>query len=340
MNFAHPWAALAVAAVALAAWRMLRRARLTAVRFSAFARLGAPRRSWRTVASALSPYLYLAGLLALVVAAMRPRQPDGAFSSTRGEDAIGIVMTVDVSGSMMALDLKPDGVRFSDEWTRLAVVKRKFAEFIDLRPDDRIALVTFGGYAARLSPLTADHAALTNLLAAVRVPQGREEQMTAIGDGLMNSLALFENCPLKSRIVILLSDGVSNFGDVKPDEAAKFAVRMGVKVYTIGVGTAARRTPFFADDPFVGRTIQYADTSFNESQLAAIAEQTGGCYFAVNDRKGLDRALAEIDRLEKTEIDPGTVIGWHEWFVWPLAAGVALTLLATCLSMAARRRPC
>lgn len=340
MTFAHPWAALASVAVALAAWRLLRRARRTALRFSAFARLGAPRRSWRTAASALAPYLYIAGLLALVLAAMRPRLPDGALGAARGADAIGIVMTVDVSGSMKALDLKPEGERFTDYWTRLSVVKRKFAEFIELRPDDRIALVTFGGYASRLSPLTADHAALTNLLAAVGVPQGREEQMTAIGDGLMNALALFEKCPLKSRIVILLSDGVSNFGDVKPDDAAKFAVRMGVKVYTIGVGTASRRTPFIEDVPLFGPMVQYADTSFDESQLVAIAEQTGGSYFAVNDRQGLDRALSEIDRLEKTEVDPGEVIGWRELFFWPLAAGALLTLLAASLSMAASRRVC
>jgi Ca-activated chloride channel family protein len=329
-----------------AAWRLLRRARRSGIRYSAIARLPAKTAGWRAKVAALTPYMMIAGLALMVVAAARPRSP--LAHERKSVDAIAIVMTVDVSGSMDALDLTPKGEKFSRETTRLAVVKKLFAEFVDQRPDDLIGLVTFGGYAATRSPLTADHDALLNVLKGVEIPpvaldaQGRQigegEQMTAIGDGLATALARLKDAKPKSKIVILLSDGVSNTGAVEPDEAAKAAAGRGVKVYAIGVGTKAGRTPIFGRDFFGRQTIQYADMTFDERQLKSIADMTGGTYFSVNDRDSLEKALEEIDQLETTRLEADAYDRWAEHFTFFLLSGAFLVLLAVSLSMSAARR--
>ena len=346
MNFANPWFLLLGLPLAFAAWRLLRRGRKSGIRFSAVGRLPANAAGWRAKVAAASPFLLLAGLALLVVAVARPRSP--LARESKSVDAIAIAMTVDVSGSMDALDLTPPGERPSRETTRLAVVKKLFAEFVSKRPDDLIGLVTFGGYAATRSPLTADHEALLNVLKGVQIPSialdaegrviSREEQWTAIGDGLATALARLKDAKPKSKIVILLSDGVSNTGAVEPDEAAAAAAKMGVKVYSIGVGTKARRTPIIGRDLFGRETVQYADMTFDEKQLKSIAKKTGGTYFPVNDRKSLQAALDEIDKLETTELEAMAYDRWEEHFVAFLLAGALMVFFAVSLSMAATRR--
>ena len=347
MSFANPWTlAAALPLLCLAGWRLLRRGRKSGVRFSAVSRIPSAAAGWRAKVAAASPAVLLAGLALLAVAAARPRSP--LAHGARSVDAIAIVMTVDVSGSMDALDLTPPGERFSRETTRLAVVKKLFAKFVEKRPDDLIGLVTFGGYAATRSPLTADHEALLNVLKGVEIPsiavddQGRaiaeDEQMTAVGDGLATALARLKDARPKSKVVILLSDGVSNTGAVEPDEAAAAAAKMGVKVYSIGVGTRAARTPFFGRDFFGRQGVTYADTTFDEKQLKSIAKTTGGTYFAVNDKAALEKALDEISELETTRIDSDTYERWNEHFAPFLAAGALLVLAAVSLSMHAARR--
>ena len=345
MSFATPWALLALLPVAFAAWRLLRRGRRSGIRFSAMSRLPSRAAGWRAKTAALSPFILLAGLAALVVAAARPRTP--LAHERRSVDAIAIAMAVDVSRSMEALDLTPPGEKFSKDTTRLAVVKKLFAEFVEKRPDDLIGLVTFGGYAATRSPRTADHEVL-NVLKGVEIPsvaideQGRpiarDEQMTAIGDGLATALARLKDAKPKSKIAILLSDGVSNTGAVEPDEAAAAAAKMGVKVYSIGVGTKARHTPIFGTDFFGRRVVQYADMTFDEGQLRSIADKTGGRYFGVSDRDSLESALEEIDQLEKTELEADAWDRWDEHFALPLLFGALLVFAAVSLSMAAARR--
>lgn len=346
MKFASPMMLFLAIPLAFAAWRLLRRARRSGLRFSAIGRLPSKTAGWRAKVAAATPFVMLAGLAMLIVAAARPRTP--LAREKKSVDAIAIAMTVDVSGSMDALDLTPKGVQYSRETTRLAVVKKLFAEFVEKRPDDLIGLVTFGGYAATRSPLTADHEALLNVLKGVEIPsvaldaQGRaiaqDEQMTAIGDGLATALARLKDAKPKSKIVILLSDGVSNTGAVEPDEAAKAAAKMGVKVYAIGVGTRSRNTPIFGRD-FFGRTvIQHADMTFDEHQLKSIASATGGTYFPVNDRDSLESALEEIDQLETTKLDADAYDRWNEHFVPFLVLGALLVLAAVSLSMSAARR--
>ncbi len=346
MSFAYPLAFVALAPLLFAAWRLFRRGRRGGIRFSAFGRLPPASAGWRARVAAFAPVLLVAGLLLLVFALARPRRP--LAHGTRTVDAIAIVMAVDVSGSMEALDLTPKGESFSKETTRLAIVKRLFAQFVERRPDDLIGLVTFGGYAATRAPLTADHEALLHVLKGVEVPaiafdaQGQaisgDEQMTAVGDGLATALARLKEAGLKSKIVILLSDGVSNTGAVEPEEAAEAAQKMGVKVYAIGVGTASRQTPFMGRTIFGRPAIQYADTTFDEKQLKAIAKTTGGRYFAVNDKAALEKALDEISTLETTTIESDVYDRWTEFFPPLLAAGSLFVFLAVTLSMASARR--
>jgi len=346
MTFANPWMFLLALPLAFAAWRLLRRANRSGIRFSATGRLPARAAGWRAKLAAATPYILLAGLALMVVALACPRSP--LAHGTRSVNAIAIAMTVDVSGSMDALDLTPKGERFSRQTTRLAVVKKLFAEFVEKRPDDLIGLVTFGGYANTPCPLTADHPALLNVLKGVEIPpialdaQGRpiagDEQMTAVGDGLAMALKRLKGVKPTTKIVILLSDGVSNTGAVEPDIAAQVAARMGVKVYAIGVGTRARRTPIFGRDFFGRESVQYADMTFDEKQLKTIAATTGGKYFAVNDRDSLEEALEEIDKLETTELEADVYDRWDEHFAWPLLTGAVLVLLAVSLSMCACRR--
>lgn len=346
MSFANPWFLLFLAPLAVAAWRLLRRGRRGGIRFSALSRLPSNASGWRARVAALTPYILLAGLALLTVAAARPRT--SLAREKKSVDAIAIMMTVDVSGSMDALDLTPRGERFSRNTTRLAVVKKLFAEFVDKRPDDLVGLVTFGGYASTRSPLTADHAALLNVLKGVEIPsialdaQGNpiseDEQMTAIGDGLATALARLKDAKPKSKIVILLSDGVSNTGAVEPDEASKAAAKLGIKVYAIGVGTRSRHTPIIGRDFFGREVVKYADMTFDEKQLKSIAKATGGTYFSVNDRDSLAKALDEIDALETTTLDADVYNRWREHFVPFLFAGALLVFLAVSLSMSAARR--
>ena len=344
MSFAWPLCFLLSVPLALAAWRMLRRGRRAGIKFAPVRRLPARTAGWRARVANLAPWFFLAGAALLIIAAARPRT--SLARSSRSVDAIAIAMAVDVSGSMEALDFTARGA--STEKTRLDVVKEMFAKFVEARPDDLIGLVTFGGFASTRAPLTADHEVLLHVLKGVQVPSvaydangrpvAQEEQMTAIGDGLATAIARVKDADMKSKIVILLSDGVSNTGAVEPDAAAAAAAKLGIRVYTIGVGTRSNRTPFRVRDMFGRSAIQYADMSFDESQLKSIASKTGARYFGVRDEGGLKAALEEIDSLEKTTLDRTAYQRWNEYFPWFLVPGAALLLLAVSLQMFASRR--
>ena len=355
MSFAWPLSFLLVLPLALAAWRMLRRGRRAGIRFSAVPYLPAKTAGWRAKAANLAPFVFLLGALALVIAAARPRE--ALSQGRRNVDAIASAMTVDVSGSMEIIDVSRREIeRIHSEAdaaklpTRLDVVKKTFAKFVEARPDDLIGLVTFGGFASSRAPLTADHETLLQVLKGVEVPSSGvdprtgqpvdgEETMTAIGDGLATALARLKNAELKSKIVILLSDGQSNTGAVEPDAAAESAAKMGVKVYTIGVGGNAGVALARMRDMF-GRTRiqQVQNDGFDEKQLKDIAKKTGGRYFGVRDEKGLKSALEEIDSLEKTTLDRTVYQRWREFFAPFLLAGVFLVVAAVSLQMAASRR--
>ena len=285
----------------------------------------------------LPPVLLALGIAALIVAAARPQTR--LSQSRKNTEAIAIEMVVDVSGSMRALDF---ATREAPQKNRLDVVKEAFEEFVTKRPDDLIGLVTFGGYATTRSPLTFDHAALRFFLKEVRIPGQDEiasgdELQTAIGDGLAMACArLAAVTNVKSRIVVLLSDGESNAGIITPEQATKLAKQQDVKVYTIGAGNTGN-VPFPTTDFFGRPTIGMANFGMDEKALRRISDATGGMYFNAKNKKGLDEALEQIAKLEKTEISQTVYFRNKERFGVFAGAGAALVLLAALMAPKGRK---
>lgn len=296
------------------------------------------------------PWLWLAGAVGVVLALARPQQGHEEFR-VRAE-GIAIQMCIDRSGSMQALDFELEDRRVN----RLVVVKKVFKDFVagaeglPGRPDDRIGLIAFGGFAEALCPATLDHTALLHILETVQIPapirdaRGRivnerlleEEMATAIGDALTLGLERLRNDPAKSRILILLSDGENTAGVVPPEQAAEAARVLGVKVYTIGVGTTGR-VPFPATDES-GRTVMTTQmVRLDEATLQKIAETTGGKYFRASDTESLVKVYAEIDALEKTATEGRLFTEYRELYPWALWPATAL-LLIECLLTATRFR--
>jgi Ca-activated chloride channel family protein len=345
VQFAHPYAFFLLAGVALAARQMLSRRVRRGVLFSTAARVPSGR-SIRPMIALAASILFLAGLTLAVIALARPRTL--LSQTTRKADVIAIEMVVDMSGSMEALDMSDIiAGRIITRRTRLDAVKSAFADFIARRPDDLAGLVTFGGYASTRCPLTVDHDALAHILKGVEIPKpyqdrdgqvvNQEELLTAIGDALATACARLEKAEPKSKIIVLLSDGESNTGIIKPEDATALAKKMGIKVYTIGVGSTGT-APFPTRDMFGNEAIAMAEVQLDEALLRRIAAETGGIYFNVRDNKGLDNALKEINQLETTAIAREVYQQYDEWFAWLLGPAVLLIALGSGLNMLAARR--
>ena len=344
-RFGDPLYFLLLLPVGVAAWRVFSARRRSGILFAPMRRIPATRAGWRTRAVHLCSAAVLAGLVLGVVALARPRT---VFShSKRSADVIAIEMAVDVSGSMRALDLSirtPAGIK---QRTRLDAVKETFAEFVEQRRDDLIGLVTFGGYATTRAPLTADTSALLHVLRGVEIPQpalgpdgeilDADELNTAVGDGLVTACARLKDAKAKSRIVVLLSDGESNTGIVKPEQAIKVAKELDIKVYTIGVGStgyAPVQTTDLAGRPAIGRNW----VSLDERLLRKIAKETGGRYFNVRDPAGLEEAMAQINELETTRIEEDIYNQYNELFPRFLVPALGLIVLGTGCNMLIARR--
>lgn len=333
IRFATPLAFLFFVPWALAAFWLLRRTRQLALPFPGVAHL--PRRkTWRHALSVLPPYLFLAGLAVLIVGAARPRSELSKSRTTT--DALAIEMVMDISGSMNALDLSPKDPHRRNRKTRLDVVKSTFTEFVKQRSDDLIGLIAFGGYATTRCPLTLDHETLFQLLEEVQIPMDstdRYETMTAIGDGLTMACArLAAVTNVKTRIVILLSDGESNAGLVTPEQALGVARQQGIQVYTIGVGSTGYAPAIVGRNPFGEEVVQNVRVSIDESTLKHIAAETGGIYYSVKSHEALKEAFQAIDTLQKTTLEQTVYLRYREYFrpfVW---AGLVFVLLALLLS--------
>mgnify|MGYP000630992464 CR=1 FL=1 len=331
-RFAAPYYLFLLAPVAAATLWTYRRRAAAGLLFAATDRLPRAGATWRARLALFFPLCQGLGLALAVAALARPQTVLSQIH--RRANAIAIEMVVDVSGSMEALDMSEiSGGVFVKERTRLDAVKETFAAFIQERPDDLIGLVTFGGYAATRAPLTADHNALLHTLKGVEIPKtvqdrdgevvNREELMTAIGDALATACARLERAEPKSKIIVLLSDGESNTGIIKPEQAAAIAKKMGLRVYTIGVGTTGT-APFRVRDRFGRPTIQAAQVSLDEDLLRRIAATTGGKYFNVRDPDGLKQALDDIGRLEKTAVARDVYYQADELFLRFLIPALAL----------------
>ena len=224
----------------------------------------------------------------LIIVLARPQSTDNFQDvSTEGID---IILTLDISGSMLARDFKPD---------RIEASKNVATEFISGRPYDRIGLVVFSGESFTQCPLTTDHAVLINMLREMK--SGMIEDGTAIGMGLATAVNRIKDSDAKSKVIILLTDGVNNRGMIAPMTAAEIAKTYGIRVYTIGVGTQGV-APYPVQTPF---GVQYQDmqVEIDEAILKDISNMTDGKYFRATDNEKLKQVYAEIDKLEKSRMD-------------------------------------
>ena len=268
--------------------------------------------------------LRLAALVLIVIAIARPR------SSTEVEridtEGIDITFAMDVSTSMLARDFNPD---------RISAAKDIAIEFIAQRPSDRMGIVVFAGESYTQCPLTTDRATLINLMKEVQT--GLIEDGTAIGNGLATAVARMKDSDAKSRVVILLTDGVNNSGEIAPQTAAEIAKTYGVRVYTIGVG-ANGMAPYPVMTPW-GVDIQQMKVEIDEDLLKGIADATGGRYFRATDNTKLSEIYSEINKMEKARTTVDSFPVYKELFGRYAIAALICLLLELLVSVLIRRMP-
>ena len=256
--------------------------------------------------------LFACKVLAIVFLVTALARPQSSNSwQTYSSEGIDIVLGLDISTSMLARDFTPD---------RLEAAKEVATKFILERPQDRIGLVVFAGESFTQCPLTTDQAVLVNLLRDVQ--SGMIEDGTAIGLGLANAVNRLKDSPAKSKVVILLTDGVNNRGSIAPVTAAELAKTYGIRVYTIGVGTYGE-APYPVQTPF-GIQLQNVPVEIDEAVLKQIASVTGGQYFRATDNDKLQQIYNEIDQLEKSKVEVKHFSKREEQYFWFGLVGMLL----------------
>ena len=325
IEFREPLLLLLLAALAVPLYLLARRPP-GRVLYSSLSLLPASGGSWRTRLAWLPDALLALALLALVAALAGPRI--GERHSRIQREGIAIMMVVDTSGSMAALDLSTA----ERERTRLQAALDAIEQFVlggdglDGRPDDAVGLVSFAGYADTAAPLTLDHESLVAVARNLEITTLREENFTAIGDALGLAVERLRKSPAESRIAVLLTDGVNNAGVETPISAAELARSQGVKVYCIGAGStgiAHMRVP----NGRRGSTLRAVAVEIDEETLRATAERTGGRYFRADSAAALQEIYAEIDRLERSKITEDRSRQYEELFALPLLIGLLLAAL-------------
>jgi Ca-activated chloride channel family protein len=321
------WAALAAPLVMAAT--LLRERSGRALLFPSAARLAGRWPGWRARLRHLPTICAALGLALGAVAQARPQQ--GSEREDVTTQGVDIVIALDVSGSMAARDFKPRN--------RLTVAKEVVADFVRRRPRDRIGLVVFAGKSLTQAPPTTDAAILLHQLEAIdfqMLPDG-----TAIGSGLATSLTRLRRSEAKSRIVVLVTDGANNTGEIDPETAADLARAMGVRVYTIGVGRKGQvEMPVQVRDPYTGQVreeVVMQESELDEELLQEIASRTGGEFFRAQASEELKSIFDVIDRLERSEIKFRSYTRYRELYHPVLRAAAALLALGGTLWLAGLR---
>lgn len=270
--------------------------------------------NWRTRFRPFLRWLRPLALLMLVIALARPQQ---LWQEEKVKaDALDIMLALDISPSMLSKDFDPD---------RLSVAKKVATDFVEKRPYDRLGLVAFSAEAFTQCPLTTDRNIVKEFISELTV--GRLEDGTAIGMGLATALNRLKDSPARSKLVILLTDGEDNAGYISPMQAAGLAHSLGIRVYTVGIGTEGAVMSPSARNPDGSYQFQYQEMSFDTRLLQEMADSTNGKFyraFSENDLAGIYR---EIDRLEKTRVEVTTIKHTTEYFGWFITAAVVLMLL-------------
>lgn len=329
--FFSPLYLLLLLLLPLIAWRMFVSRRRPSVRFSSLALAKQLPPTIRQRLVWLPKVLTIAALFFLIVGLARPRE--GRQQTVADSEGIAIELVVDRSGSMQAMDFKIN----EENVDRLTAIKNVAGKFItggdelDGRFSDLVGLITFAAYADGQSPPTLDHSFLVSHLNKVQIVDARAEDGTAIGDAIslaiekLNALDARQKEKVKSKIIILLTDGENNAGELDPVQAAELAQTMGIKVYTIGVGTKGQ-APVPVTNRFTGKKIiRWMPVNIDEETLQEVADLTGGKYFRATDTDSLEKIYAEIDELEKSKVEAKHFVDYRELAVQPIQAGV-LTL--------------
>lgn len=270
------------------------------------------------------PFVFrMLAIAMIIVAIARPRSSE-SFEKTDTE-GIDIVLTLDVSTSMLARDFTPD---------RINAAKDIAIEFISQRPNDRMGIVVFAGESFTQCPLTTDRATLINLMKDIET--GLIEDGTAIGNGLATAVARLKDSKAKSRVIILLTDGVNNRGEISPLTASEIAKTFGIRVYTIGVG-AMGMAPYPVMTPF-GVDIQQVEVQIDEPLLQKIAEDTGGKYFRATDNTKLLEIYGEINKMEKNRVTVDSFPVYKELFMQYAIIALCALLLEIIFKMFVIRR--
>ena len=315
MRFANPYLlwllVLLVPMIAYYIYRTLQGG--AAIRISTVEGVRRAPRTWRYWLRHAPFVLRIASFALMTIALARPQ---GVEEQSRTDaEGIDIMLAIDISGSMLARDFQPD---------RLTAAKEVAGNFVADRHGDRIGLAVFAGEAFTQSPLTTDKSTLQTLLARVR--SGVIEDGTAIGNGLATALNRLRESEAKSKVIILLTDGVNNRGEIAPLMAADIAADMGVKVYTIGVGKRGK-APYPAIDMFGNMTYQMMDVEIDEKTLTEIASRTGGQYFRATDKQKLKAIYDEINLMEKSKVEITNLTIYHEQWVPLLLLALALLVV-------------
>ena len=318
MHFANPKLLFLLLIIPLLVWRYLWRLRRGqgSLRFGSTLALEGIRPSWTGY---FRHFLFGASLLALALAMVALARPQ---KGTREEEilteGVDIVLALDASGSMAAEDFEPRN--------RFFVAKEVIKKFIEGLRHDRVGLVVFAAKAITRCPLTLDYGVLDTVLTNAEL--GTIEDGTAIGTALATCLNRLKESEAKSKVIILVTDGVNNRGEIQPVDAAEIAKTLGVKVYTIGVGsTGTARIPI--NDPVYGKTYARIQVEIDEASLKKIAETTGGLYYRATDRPSLEEIFGDIGRLEKTQIHVKTYTSYSERFFDFLLPALVLVFIGT-----------
>ena len=325
VTFAYPWMLyflLIIPAMIIWHWKV-GKSRQPSITYSSLKIFSGIRPSWKEKFRNAPIMLRSAAVALLIVALARPQ----SFSSGQNvtTEGIDIVITLDISSSMLSQDFHPN---------RVEAAKDVAEKFIESRPNDRIGLVIFAREAFTQCPVTIDHTVLINLLKKVEpgmVPDG-----TAIGNGIADAVSRLKDGKSKSKVIILLTDGVNNAGEIDPLTAAEIAKTYGVRVYTIGVGTQGQ-APYPVQTP-MGIQYQMLPVQIDENLLRQIASTTGGEYFRATNNRTLDEIYRKIDKLEKSKIKVTSYRNAAELFSGWLDAGLILLLLELGLSRTILRR--
>jgi len=322
MRFADPLFFLLLALIPLVLFgrEWVRKHRRGALRFSDLGRFKRirPSKSVKLRHSVLVLRLIVLALLVMAAARPQSRHSDVQNDYTEGVD---ILVALDCSGSMAAMDLD------FRKRSRLDVAKDVTADFVEQRSSDRVGLVVFAADAYTQCPMTLDYGVLQEILKSVEITlKGTIEDGTAIGLAVARCLVRLENSQTKSKVIVLLTDGVNNRGEMDPLQAANLAKQLGVKLYTIGAGTRDGKAPILVDSIF-GKTWRSQAVQLDEGMLTEMATMTGGHYYRAGDEDELREIFEEINRLETSKIEDLGEHRYDELFIW--LAGLALfTLLA------------